>query len=67
MELCSLVPKKGRQQLEREVMASNMGLIGGLAETCRLNINSSIVKRSIVVTGHKTSISLEHDFWKALK
>jgi len=28
---------------------------------------SRIVKRSIVIAGHKTSISLEDDFWQALK
>ncbi len=28
---------------------------------------SSIVKRSIVLAGHKTSVSLEDDFWAALK
>lgn len=28
---------------------------------------SRIVKRSIVIAGHKTSISLEEDFWQALK
>jgi predicted DNA-binding ribbon-helix-helix protein len=28
---------------------------------------SRIVKRSIVVNGHKTSVSLEHEFWSALK
>ena len=28
---------------------------------------TGIVKRSIVVAGHKTSISLEDAFWKALK
>jgi predicted DNA-binding ribbon-helix-helix protein len=27
----------------------------------------SIVKRSVVLAGHKTSISLEDQFWKALK
>ena len=27
----------------------------------------SVVKRSIVIAGHKTSISLEDAFWKALK
>jgi predicted DNA-binding ribbon-helix-helix protein len=27
----------------------------------------AIVKRSIVITGHKTSISLEDEFWYALK
>jgi hypothetical protein len=29
--------------------------------------NSLVVKRSIVVGGHKTSVSLEDDFWEALK
>jgi predicted DNA-binding ribbon-helix-helix protein len=28
---------------------------------------SRIIKRSIVVNGHKTSVSLEHEFWSALK
>jgi predicted DNA-binding ribbon-helix-helix protein len=28
---------------------------------------SQVVKRSIVLAGHKTSISLEEPFWKALK
>ena len=28
---------------------------------------SPVVKRSIVLAGHKTSVSLEHEFWKALK
>jgi predicted DNA-binding ribbon-helix-helix protein len=30
-------------------------------------MKSPIVKRSIVVTGHKTSVSLEDTFWEALK
>jgi predicted DNA-binding ribbon-helix-helix protein len=30
-------------------------------------MKSAVVKRSIVVTGHKTSVSLEDAFWKALK
>jgi len=30
-------------------------------------MKSSIVKRSIVVTGHKTSVSLEDAFWKTFK
>ena len=28
---------------------------------------SSVVKRSIVIAGHKTSVSLEDEFWKSLK
>jgi predicted DNA-binding ribbon-helix-helix protein len=30
-------------------------------------MKSLVVKRSIVIAGHKTSISLEHDFWTGLK
>jgi predicted DNA-binding ribbon-helix-helix protein len=30
-------------------------------------MKSSVVKRSIVLAGHKTSVSLEHPFWQALK
>jgi predicted DNA-binding ribbon-helix-helix protein len=30
-------------------------------------MKSSIVKRSIVIDGHKTSVSLEDAFWTALK
>ena len=30
-------------------------------------MKSLVVKRSVVVNGHKTSVSLEDDFWRALK
>jgi predicted DNA-binding ribbon-helix-helix protein len=30
-------------------------------------MKSSVVKRSIVVAGHKTSVSLEDEFWRGLK
>jgi predicted DNA-binding ribbon-helix-helix protein len=30
-------------------------------------MKSLVVKRSIVVAGHKTSVSLEDDFWKGIK
>ena len=30
-------------------------------------INSTVVKRSVVIAGHKTSVSLEDDFWKGLR
>jgi len=30
-------------------------------------MNSSVIKRSIMIAGHKTSVSLEEPFWKALK
>jgi predicted DNA-binding ribbon-helix-helix protein len=30
-------------------------------------MKSPVVKRSIVIAGHKTSVSLEHAFWQGLK
>ncbi len=30
-------------------------------------MNSPVVKRSIVIAGHKTSVSLEDAFWQCLK
>jgi predicted DNA-binding ribbon-helix-helix protein len=30
-------------------------------------VKSPVIKRSIVVAGHKTSVSLEDEFWSALK
>jgi predicted DNA-binding ribbon-helix-helix protein len=30
-------------------------------------MKSAIVKRSIVIAGHKTSVSLEEEFWSGLK
>jgi predicted DNA-binding ribbon-helix-helix protein len=30
-------------------------------------MKSRIIKRSVIVSGHKTSISLEEDFWSGLK
>lgn len=32
-----------------------------------MGANSTVIKRSIVLRGHKTSISIEDDFWSALK
>jgi predicted DNA-binding ribbon-helix-helix protein len=29
--------------------------------------NSRIMKRSMIIAGHKTSVSLEDDFWQALR
>ena len=30
-------------------------------------MDSTVVKRSVVVAGHKTSVSLEDEFWKGLR
>ena len=32
-----------------------------------MSVKSPVVKRSIVLQGHKTSVSLEDAFWKGLK
>jgi len=32
-----------------------------------MNMKSPIAKRSIVIAGHKTSVSIEDQFWHALK
>jgi predicted DNA-binding ribbon-helix-helix protein len=55
------------------IMVSDQGLSGGAMESSGdivLPVSSAspdIVKRSIVVAGHKTSVSLEDAFWAALK
>jgi predicted DNA-binding ribbon-helix-helix protein len=40
---------------------------GTEADVGREAMKSPVVKRSIVIAGHKTSVSLEDAFWKALK
>jgi predicted DNA-binding ribbon-helix-helix protein len=30
-------------------------------------MKSSVMKRSVILTGHKTSVSLEDEFWKGLR
>jgi predicted DNA-binding ribbon-helix-helix protein len=44
-------------------------LFGCLAVTTTIGgfMKSQVVKRSIVIAGHKTSVSLEDVFWKGLK
>jgi predicted DNA-binding ribbon-helix-helix protein len=44
-----------------------MPAFGGKAMKPRRPLKSSIVKRSIIIGGRKTSISLEAEFWGALK
>jgi predicted DNA-binding ribbon-helix-helix protein len=38
-----------------------------MAHSRRKDLRSSVVKRSTVIAGHKTSVSLEDEFWNALK
>jgi predicted DNA-binding ribbon-helix-helix protein len=42
-------------------MPSKLGQLGGVF------MKSTVVKRSVVVAGHKTSVSLEDAFWTGLK
>lgn len=42
-------------------------LLGARASAASPEASPDIVKRSIVVAGHKTSVSLEDAFWLALK
>jgi predicted DNA-binding ribbon-helix-helix protein len=46
---------------------SRIGLFGGVKGFLGQLMKSSIVKRSIVIDGHKTSVSLEDPFWTDLK
>ena len=40
---------------------------GGLFLMDKASLKSTVVKRSIIVGGHKTSVSLEDAFWRGLK
>ena len=42
-------------------------LLDTRSKLARRRLKSAIVKRSIVIAGHKTSVSLEDAFWKGLK
>ena len=42
-------------------------VLASIAKTGQAFMKSLVVKRSIIISGHKTSISLEEPFWKALK
>jgi predicted DNA-binding ribbon-helix-helix protein len=44
-----------------------MGEIGILTPTTSGSVGQSVLKRSIMIAGHKTSISLEDAFWKGLR
>jgi predicted DNA-binding ribbon-helix-helix protein len=41
--------------------------IRGLIEKLETAMKSAIVKRSVIIAGHKTSVSLEDAFWKSLR
>jgi predicted DNA-binding ribbon-helix-helix protein len=53
---------KGRNVTSLQAISTATGL-----ETTERPMKSPVVKRSIVIAGHKTSVSLEDAFWKGLK
>lgn len=60
------VPSQGAEGVVVQEILSTESVLapdGGSAS----DLNPDIVKRSIVVAGHKTSVSLEDAFWHALK
>jgi predicted DNA-binding ribbon-helix-helix protein len=46
-----------------------MGVGGreGMTRADKKRLRSMIIKRSIVINDHKTSVTLEEEFWEALK
>ena len=59
------VPTQGAEGVVvQEILSGESPAPGGVAA---VELNPDIVKRSIVVAGHKTSVSLEDPFWHALK
>ncbi|QZO00725.1 ribbon-helix-helix domain-containing protein [Chenggangzhangella methanolivorans] len=59
-----LVDALGSRQAEGIVV---QGILAGESAAEPREFNPDIVKRSVVVAGHKTSVSLEDAFWHALK
>jgi predicted DNA-binding ribbon-helix-helix protein len=41
--------------------------VGTVPTGSRVMMKSPVVKRSVIISGHKTSVSLEDEFWKGLK
>ncbi len=59
------VPSQGAEGVVmQEILSEVSSTPGGVVAN---ELNPDIVKRSIVVAGHKTSVSLEDAFWHALK
>ena len=60
-----MIPAATSSIYHRRVGESDQG--NGLGGVRRALMKSSVVKRSVVIGGHKTSVSLEEPFWTALK
>jgi predicted DNA-binding ribbon-helix-helix protein len=57
-------PKVTRRQLVARKLTAISTYIGLIREKL---MKSPVIKRSIVIAGHKTSVSLEDAFWQGLK
>ncbi|SRR5260221_14778980 len=55
-------PRLGKQRTVRGAYSP-----AAMSRLWRKAVRSAVVKRSIVIAGHKTSISLEDEFWDGLK
>jgi predicted DNA-binding ribbon-helix-helix protein len=66
-----LPPCSGLIRTNSWATGKNVKLKNQWEQTCvsgvYVSMKSAVVKRSIVIAGHKTSISLEDAFWNALK
>jgi len=49
------------------VTKASLANLGAFLCLRRARMKSLVVKRSIVIAGHKTSVSLEEPFWRGLK
>jgi predicted DNA-binding ribbon-helix-helix protein len=58
---------KLRFNFVKQVIASAAKTFGQLNRREENNMKSAIVKRSVVLNGHKTSVSLENEFWEGLR
>lgn len=67
MAHCIHSPKSETVQTAPCAVPYNYLHIGLRFSTVMSIMQSAILKRSIVVRGHKTSVSLEDEFWHALK
>jgi predicted DNA-binding ribbon-helix-helix protein len=64
---CFMASRKQNAFCKKRVATSPPGISTVTALEVERPMKSPVVKRSIVIAGHKTSVSLEDAFWKGLK
>jgi predicted DNA-binding ribbon-helix-helix protein len=52
---------------KRAAVAKPNGSFACIAQPEEMHLQSRIAKRSIIIAGHKTSVSVEAQFWRELK